>query len=92
MDHLFIKRTIRETSMGANYLDLADRFNLSQEKRKELDLLLDEPDGNILYKAEWENRARELFDEWHTDRHLFYSAHMGIAKRNMAIRKQTGLN
>lgn len=87
-----LKGSIRETSMGINYLDLADRFNISQNKRNQLSMLLDEPDGDIFYCAEWENKARECFDVYKEDRILFYNAFIGIVKYNSDLRRQIALN
>ena len=84
--------TIREMYYGDIYLDLADRFDLSQEKRELLDKLLDEPDGDIFYLAEWEMRARALFDVWKEDNLLFHNALFGIAQYHRELRRQRKLN
>ncbi|MBW6481666.1 MAG: hypothetical protein K0B10_01270 [Vicingaceae bacterium] len=92
---LLKEQYMRQTNTGHIYMQLADIFDMSEENRKKLDVLLDEPDNETEYAGadiDWLIKVEELFPIIEEDKYLWYGELWRVVKDNMNTRKQMSLN
>lgn len=92
---LLKEHSMRQTSTGIIFLQLADIFDMPEDDRKKLDALLDEPDNEnefIGADVDWTNKVYELFPIKTQDKYLWYAEFWRVVHDNKIIRKQMTLN
>lgn len=92
---LLTEYSMRQTSTGSIYMQLADIFDMSEDNRKKLDALLDEPDNETEYAGahvDWLIKVKELFPIIITDKYLWYGELCQIVRDTTNMRRMQALN
>lgn len=92
---LLKEHSMRQTSTGIVFLKMADIFDMSEEDRKKLDALLDEPDNETEFSGadvDWTIKVYELFPIKVEDKYLWYAEFWRVVHDNRIIRRQMAFN